>query len=348
MVKIGILGVGFMGMVHYLSYQKIGGAQVVALCDANAARLQGDWRDIQGNFGPRGTQMDLSGIATYQEIDQLLQDPQIDLVDICLPPAAHADTAVAALEHGKHVFCEKPMAMKISDTQRMIAASETSQRQLMIGHVLPMFPEYDYAIKAIQSGNYGKLLGGHFRRVINDPSWVSNFYHPEIVGGPMLDLHIHDAHFIRLVFGKPKTVTTSGRMRGDVAEYFHSQFEFDDPNVTVLATSGVVDQQARSFLHGYEIHMESATLLFEFAVIDNEPRVLMPCTILPKTGKSQLAPLQGTGDPMEAFLAELTHMVEGIQSSRPADFLNPALAQDALLLCHKQTDSLRKRRPVKI
>ena len=57
MTRVGIIGVGFMGMVHYLSYQKLPGVQVVALCDQDRKRLTGDWRDIKGNFGPPGGQM---------------------------------------------------------------------------------------------------------------------------------------------------------------------------------------------------------------------------------------------------------------------------------------------------
>ena len=69
----------------------------------------------------------------------------------------------------------------------------------------------------------------------------------------MLDLHVHDAHFIRLLFGMPVSVTSQGRMRGEVVEYFNTQFSFADPALMASATSGVIYQQGRSFTHGYEI-----------------------------------------------------------------------------------------------
>ena len=72
MIRIGIAGLGFMGMVHYLTYQKLRGVQVVALCEQNRKRLAGDWRDIQGNFGPRGQQMDRTGVRTYTELADML------------------------------------------------------------------------------------------------------------------------------------------------------------------------------------------------------------------------------------------------------------------------------------
>ncbi len=97
MLKVGIAGVGFMGMIHFLAYRKVPGVKVVAISSRNAKRLAGDWRDIKGNFGPPGERMNLAGIAQYREYEELLADPKIDLVDICLPPALHADATIAAL-----------------------------------------------------------------------------------------------------------------------------------------------------------------------------------------------------------------------------------------------------------
>src|SRR5690606_3298940 len=105
------------------------------------------------------------------------------------------------------------------------------------------------------------------------------------IGGPMLDLHIHDAHFIRLLYGMPTGVSSTGRMRGEVAEFFTSQFQFEDQNLSVTATSGVIRQQGRSFTHGYEIHLEKATILYDFSVIGDEPKTTTPATLLTADGK---------------------------------------------------------------
>src|SRR3954470_3677717 len=212
-----IIGIGFIGWIHWLAYHRLGGVKVVALSESIPERLAGDWRNIKGNFGPPGEQVDLSGINTYANLDDLLRDPQVELVDITLPTFLHADIAVRALEAGKHVFCEKPMALRLADCERMVAAAKNANRLLMIGHVLPFFPEYDWALQVIRSGDYGRVRGGAFRRIISDPTWITGFWSPERIGGPMLDLHIHDAHFIRLVFGMPQEVTTVGRTRGRVS-----------------------------------------------------------------------------------------------------------------------------------
>src|SRR6187551_2275610 len=112
-----------MGWIHWLAYQRLAGARVAAISTRNEKRLAGDWRGIQGNFGPPGEQIDLTGVAAHASFDELLGDPNVDLVDICLPPALHADAVIRALEAGKHVFCEKPMALKLADCERMSAAA---------------------------------------------------------------------------------------------------------------------------------------------------------------------------------------------------------------------------------
>ena len=96
MVKVGIAGIGFMGWIHWLAYQSIPGVTVTAICEMDEKRLQGDWTDIQGNFGPPGEKVDLSEIATYRDLDEMVQDDSVDLVDICLPPSVHLQAIEAA------------------------------------------------------------------------------------------------------------------------------------------------------------------------------------------------------------------------------------------------------------
>ncbi len=347
MLKVGIAGIGFMGMIHYLSYLKIRGTKVVAICEQNQKRLTGDWREIKGNFGPAGTMMDLTGVDTYSKIDDMLADEHIDVVDVTLPPALHEEVTIKALRAGKHVFCEKPMALTSAACRRMSAAAEKADRSILVGHVLPFFPEYNWALKSVRSGRYGKLLGGHFKRVISDPKWLSNFWQADQVGGPMLDLHIHDAHFIRLLFGMPLAVTTTGRTKNDLAEYWHSHFDYGEQGPVVQATSGTISQQGRPFLHGFEIQLEKATLLFEFAVIGDKAEYLCPPTLLSHTGKVDYVALAGE-DPTVAFVSEIKEVVACLSRGRTSDILDSRFAKDAVVLCHKQAESLRKRRAVKL
>ncbi|TWU00248.1 Glucose--fructose oxidoreductase precursor [Botrimarina colliarenosi] len=352
MLRVGIAGIGFMGMVHHLSYAKLRGVKVAAIADPSAEKRAGDWRSIKGNFGPPGAKMDLSGVATYESVDEMIADPSLDAIDVTLPPALHADVACRALAAGKHVFCEKPMAMRLADCDRMVRAAQRTQangagKQLYIGHVLPYFPEYAWALKEIESGKHGALLGGAFKRVISDPAWLTHYWDADRVGGPMLDLHIHDAHFIRLAFGKPAGVTTRGRMRNGLPEHWTTQFDFGDEGVAVTATSGTINQQGRPFQHGFEIHLERATLVFDFAVIGGEGAYLCPPTLLTHDGKAKRPKLAGD-DPMDAFKAELREVVRCLQSDEPSPVLGAELARDAIQLCQAQSKSLATGRRVKV
>jgi predicted dehydrogenase len=346
MIRVGIAGIGFMGMIHYLAYQKIRGVRVAALCEQDKTRLAGDWRTIKGNFGPQGQMMDLSGIARYADLQEMLADPNLDMIDVCLPPSWHAEVAIAALKAGKHVFCEKPIAMNPADANRMVATAAKAGKLLSIGQVLSFFPEYQFAYDAIESGKYGRLLGGHFKRIISDPVWLKDFYDPKKCGGPMMDLHVHDAHFIRLVCGMPKAVQSVGTMRGEVAERFCTQFLYDPPRM-VTASCGVIDQQGRPFTHAYEIYLEKATLFFDYAAIAKVGDAVTPLTVLLPNGKV-LRPKLGSGDPVDAFVAELTEAVRAVRVQKPSPRLTGELARDAVVLCQKQTESIVRGRAVKI
>lgn len=345
MLRVGIVGLGFMGMVHYLTYRKLHGVKVTAICESDETRRTGDWRSIKGNFGPPGEIVDLTGIAVYDDIEKIVNDPNVDLVDVTLPPALHADTCIRALAAGKHVFSEKPLALTTDDCQRITAAARKHGKLLMVGHVLPYFPEYAWALEVVRGGERGKLLGGSFKRVISNPQWLANYWNAHQVGGPMLDLHVHDAHFIRLLFGMPEGVHTWGRQRDGLPAYWHTQFDFGADGPAVHAVSGTIDQQGRPFNQGFEIHLEHATLCFEFAVNGDQGAYLCPPTLYMSDGTIERPELPG-GDPMEAFAAELAEVVRSCKVDVVDGPLDSVLAQDAILLCQKQTESLASRRYV--
>ena len=338
MLKVGITGMGFMGWIHWLAYQKVEGVEVAAICTKEPERLQGDWTGIKGNFGPPGTQVDLSGIATTADFEELIAIEEIDYVDICLPPSLHAPFVEKAAAAGKHVFSEKPLALTIEDCDRAVKACRDHDRLLMVGHVLPFFPEYSFARNVIDSGEYGDVIGGTLKRVISDPEWLPDFYDPQKIGGPMLDLHVHDAHFIRLLFGQPQSVTSSGRMRGEVVEYFNSIFRFEDPRVVVSAASGVINQQGRPFTHGFEIHLEKCTLQFEFAGLADGMQS-MPLKLLKPDGTVEI-PDTGSGDPVDAFVAEIETVVRAFEAGEESPVLSGALARDAIQICDAQSRSV--------
>src|SRR5580692_4224011 len=121
MVSIGIVGIGFMGRIHYLASQRLKGAKVAAVCSRDPAKLAGDWRNTRGNFGPEPGTVDLSGVKKYPAFADLLADKEIDLIDVCTVTDQHAPLAIQALKAGKHVLVEKAIALSTADADAMVA-----------------------------------------------------------------------------------------------------------------------------------------------------------------------------------------------------------------------------------
>ena len=340
MVRIGIIGVGFMGMIHYLAARHLKGARVAAVCSRDPKKLAGDWRGIQGNFGPRGEMMDLSAVTKYDRLDALLADPDIDLIDICNPTDLHPQTAIQALRAGKHVLVEKAIALTAADADAMLHAAAEAKRLLMVAHVLPFVPEFAYAAEAIRSERHGRVLGGHFKRVIARPDWSAEIGDAAKTGGPAVDLHIHDTHFIGLVCGVPRQVFASGIEENGAVQYLTTQYLYGPGGPAVSCSSGAVAQKGRPFVHGFEIYLERATVLFESGAV--------PLTVLTADGKVERPDLPGGGDETAAFTRELQAAVDGVAAGKEPDLLSGRLARDALVLCHKECESVRSGRAVSV
>ncbi|MBX6313252.1 MAG: Gfo/Idh/MocA family oxidoreductase [Isosphaeraceae bacterium] len=346
MVGIGIVGIGFMGMIHFLAARNLAGGRVVALCSRDPKKLAGDWTGIQGNFGPRGTMMDLSAQAKYTDPGDLLADPKVDLVDLCVPNDEHARLAIRALEAGKHVLVEKPIALTVADADAMVAAARANGRLLMVAHVLPFFPEFAYALEAVQTGRYGALQAAHLTRVISKPDWSRGVADVERSGGPAIDLHIHDTHYIGLLCGVPQAVQARGVMEAGAVIHLTTQYLYDEPGPAISAVSGALSQSGRPFTHGFEIYLERATLSFAFANLGGQGQVTPLSVILPDGTVEH--PELGSGDPVEAFTRELTVAVEGVAAGAEPPRLSGTLARQALAICHAEVESVKTRRPIAI
>jgi predicted dehydrogenase len=340
MVRIGIVGVGFMGMIHYLAARDIKGARVAAICSRDPKKLAGDWRSIRGNFGPPGEMMDLSEVKKYDRLDRLLADPDIDLVDVCNPTHLHPDTAIRALRAGKDVLVEKAIALTTADADAMLQAAAAARKLLMVAHVLPFFPEFAFAAEAIRSGKFGRLRAAHFKRIIAKPDWSPAIAAADMTGGPGIDLHIHDTHFIGLVCGIPPCVFATGVEEQGAVVYLTTQYLYGKEGPCVTCSSGALAQPARPFVHGYEIYLERATLVYESGTA--------PLTVLTEEGKLDQPRLEGGGSATAAFTAEIQAAVDGIGSGRAPDLLSACLARDALAMCQKECQSVKSGEAVPI
>jgi predicted dehydrogenase len=348
MIRIGIIGIGFMGMTHFEAARKLKGARVTAIATRNPKKLAGDWTSIQGNFGPRGGRVDLSNVKKFADYQSLLADRDIDLVDICLPIDQHEKVVLASLAARKHTLVEKAIALETKAADRMVAAAAKAKRLFMVAHVLPFFPEFKFAAECIQSGKYGKLRSAHFRRVISKPDWSADMGDIEKTGGPGIDLHIHDTHFIGLTCGVPKAVFSRGILEKGFVQYASTQYLYDDSEKTVSCISGGISAPGLAFAHGYEINLEKATLLYDFNTLGGKPVLNRPLTLLTGDGKVANPKLKGGTEWCAAFTSELQSAVDGIEAGKEPALLSGTLARDALKLCRLEAKSIAAGRAVAV
>lgn len=333
MLRIGIAGIGFMGMIHYLAAKDLRGGQVVALCSRDQKKLAGDWTSIKGNFGPAGTHMAVSHLKRFERFDDLVADPDIDLIDICTPTDQHEAMAVAALNAGKHVLVEKAIALDVAAADRMIAAANAAGKRLFVGHVLPFFPEFAYAAAVVKDGSHGKLLGGHLTRVISKPDWSGDIGDAAKTGGPAIDLHIHDTHFVGLVAGVPKHVFAVGTVEADGSvSYLTTSYLYGPGGPALTCSSGALAMKSRPFVHGYELYFERATLTYASGSL--------PLTLLPADGPPSAVALPVAGE-LTAFTQEIQQAVDAVAEGKPAELIAAPLARDALALCFRECESVR-------
>lgn len=358
MVRIGIVGIGFMGWTHFsgamkfteagkITGSKLKGGTVTAICTRSPEKLIGDWRSIQGNFGPRGAKLDLTDIGSYDSYREMIKDPDIDLIDICLPNDQHEQVAIEALEAGKHVLVEKPIALDPKAADRMVATAKKTGRLLMVAQVLPFFPEFKFASETIASGKYGKLRAAHFRRVISSPKWSGDMSDFRKLGGWGIDLHIHDNHFISLACGVPQAVFSRGILEEGYVNHVHTQYVYEDGAIAVSAVSGGIAADGLAFAHGFEIFLEKATLMYSAGTLAKEWCVDRPLTLV-ENGKAKQPKLKGGSEWCSAFTSELQTAVDAVKSGVIPNLLSAELARDALKMCHAEAKSIAAGKAVRV
>lgn len=358
MVRIGIVGIGFMGWAHFsgaakftekgrITGSKLKGGAVTTICSRSPEKLIGDWTSIQGNYGPPGIKLDLTKVVAYDNYKEMIASPDIDLIDICLPNDQHEEVAIAALQAGKHVLVEKPISVDLKAADRMVAAARKSGRKLMVAQVLPFFPEFRFVADTIQSGKYGKLLAANFRRVISTPKWSGDMSDFRKLGGWGIDLHIHDNHFIGLVCGMPQQVYSRGLVQDGFVNHVHTQYVYDDSGLAVTAVSGGIAAEGMAFSSGFEIYLERATLIYSAGTLGGEWVVDRPLSVV-TGGKVTQPKLKGGTEWCSAFTAELQAAVDAVKSGEVPRYLSDELARDALKLCHAEAKSIITNKPVKL
>lgn len=203
-MKLALLGYGFMGGAHLAAMQRIEGVQVKSVSSRTRPSTDGP---VRGNLDLKSGPLpdDIAWYANWQEI---VADPEIDAVDVCLPTDLHREVVCAALAAGKHVLCEKPMALRTEDCDVMLAEAKRCGHVFMVGQVLRFMFPYRYAAGLIADKGRNAVTRCVFQRSTGYPQWGGWLTKEERSGGAILDLLSHDLDQALSLFGPPETLRT--------------------------------------------------------------------------------------------------------------------------------------------
>ena len=182
-VRIGIIGCGGIANgKHMPALAKIEGARMVAFCDLLPERAHA----AAAKYGAPDAK-------TATDYRRLLDDPAIDVVHVCTPNDSHAEIAVAALEAGKHVMCEKPMAKTAAEAATMLAAARRTGRKLTIGYQNRFRPDSEHLQQVCRRGDLGEIYfaKAHAVRRRGVPTWGVFLDEERQGGGPLIDIGTH-------------------------------------------------------------------------------------------------------------------------------------------------------------
>ena len=265
MINVGLIGLGAIGRLHFEAWQKSRVGRVSAISSRDPRKLAGEWGGTEFNLGDQAAEkVDLTGIATYSGAEELLADPDVQIVDLCTPTPLHAPLAIAALRAGKHVFCEKPMALDVAECIAMEEAARTSGRQLMIGHCLRYWPHYVRAHEMLASGEFGRPIYASLFRTGAPPLWSSGGWLLQAdESGGVLDMHIHDIDVALWWFGRPRGVSTTGYVQGELPMIMDAMWRYEGGFTAHLHSAW--DPNGGAFRHGFKLVLEKATLAYDLA-----------------------------------------------------------------------------------
>ena len=331
MLRIGIVGLGFMGKMHFRCYNSLNNVEIIAICDADTSRLQ-DTSGVAGNISGAEDDLDLRNIALYSDLSKMLAEGELDALSIASPTFLHASQTIEALNAGVHVFCEKPMALNSGDCREMAEVAKQSGKTLQIGHCIRFWPEYVQAKEIIDSQKYGKVLAATFQRLSLTPtwSWDNCFLDGERSGGAMLDLHIHDADYVHYVFGMPKEVFSRGVM-GPSGEFDHTVTQYlYGSDCVITAEGGWIMAPGFGFEMSFKIMLEKATLVYSSA---QEPTF----RTFPIDGET-IIPEIPSGD---GYSFEIQHFVDILSGKVVPSIITPEQSGDSVKIIEAEKESIR-------
>jgi UDP-N-acetylglucosamine 3-dehydrogenase len=324
-VRIGILGSGWMGAVHAECYRQIKGATVVGVFSRNQERAEAAAK--------------ICDAKAVVNVSALLDDPEISAIDVCLPTANHAEFVVAALEHGKHVFCETPFALTFTEAEAMLKAAKDADRIFMVGLLARSIAQYEYVHQAALAGHSGKVLSIATYRL---GSYLLSEASRRHYADPALELMTLDFDFIRWLIGSPASVSATAvewapGLPGEISGILNYD---SGANATVIA-SGIMPK-GFPFAIGFRVLFEKGAFKLKTVFEGAGP---------PKNG-FQFYSDEGTQtltiEEHDPYEQELRYFVEAIRGEADPSLLDAQHACEALKLSLATLRSIKENRPIRI
>lgn len=335
-LRVGLIGLGFMGMNHARMHQSLRGSVLAAVSDVVPERMEGR-TNAGGNIDTGSTPLDLSAVKKYENWKKLIADKTLDAIDICTPTYMHAEMAIKAMKAGKHCFCEKPMAMNAAQAKRMVETSQKTGKLLMIGHCLRFWPEYVMMKDMIDSGRYGRVRSAIFRRYSGTPIWSWDKWMEDSTrsGHCALDMHIHDVDTIQWLFGQPAKVTSRGSTLAD-GGVNHLITQYDYPEIPLVSAEGAWLAPGMGFFMAATIAFEKATV--EYSSLNS------PTLAVFEDGKKQ-TPAVPAGN---GYAIELQYFIDCITEGKPPQKSMPEESARAVAITQAEIKSVITGRPVSL
>ena len=342
MKKIGLVGCGFIGSVHYNAYCRIKGAKVVAVCDQDYKRaeslLQGE--NPAGNISTTNKNpisFNPASVEVYTDLKEMLKNPQIDIIDVCLPTYMHKEAVIKSAEARKHIFCEKPMALSLKEADQMLAAVKKNKVKFMVAHVIRFWPEYVVLTEYISKKSLGDLLLLKLQRLSPTPTWTWNNWVLDSKKSlsAALDLHIHDTDYILNICGKPKAVSSVG-LKGVVSQgvdHIHTGYIYaGGPKVSA--------EGGWAYVANYPFRM-AFNALFEKGAIEYDS---MNCKMkVYEKGRPAITPVLPKGD---GYLREIQYFLKCVETDRCPSIVTPKEARESLRITLAEINSMENGKPV--
>lgn len=322
LVRIGIFGAGAMARTHIQTYAALKGARAAGVSWARRESL----RNFEKEFR----------VPVFNDPDALLGE--VDAVDICLPTPLHEQAVLRAARAGKHVLCEKPLALDLAAAGRMIKACRQADVILMAAHCLRFWPEYVFLKDVVSKQKYGPLLEMSLERYSSFPAWGSRGWFADAArsGGAALDLHIHDADMILFLLGAPRAVSAR-QIATPTCDAIHATYDFGTGGPLVSAGGGWILEK------NYPFH-QSCRAVFESAVIEFDSRLNPALTVYKARGKPQTPRLS----PRDGYYHQLKHFIHCVRNGAAPATSTGENARDALALVLAEKKSAQEKKKISI